>query len=414
MRKQTMEIPKNRFRNNAKTVAIGMKSFQKARRAGVTDQFVRPAPNDRLVTREGHEFVNFSSCNYLGLHSHPKVIEGAANMVREQGFMWLAISVVRVCADVHRRLEEELSELFRANCLVTLSCSSASEGILPLLACGALTEGERPLMIFDKHSHFSMATVMPMCGDETDITSCQHNDLNFVEDMCRKHSRVVYVADGAYSMGGHTLMRELIQLQDRYGLFLYLDDSHSLSMYGPQGCGFVRSNMGETLNDLTVINCSLAKAFGASGGVVMLGPDKKKDELVRRFGGPLGWSQNQSTATLGAAFASAEIHRGPELVQLQKDLKDRLNYFDERVETPQSGNDFPIRMVKIGNEDDAVEVSSRLYKRGFYCSAVFFPIVAKGQAGIRVMLRANNRFEDLSALSKALKEVQAEVTGVTT
>jgi len=411
MEKQTMDVPRNRFRNNAKTVAIGMQSFRRARQAGILDQYVTPAPNDRLITREGHEFVNFSSCNYLGLHSHPKVIEGAAQMVREQWFMWLAISVVRVCADVHRRLEEDLSDLFRANCLVTLSCSSASEGILPLLACGALTGGPRPVMIFDKHSHFSMAMVMPMCGDETEVVTCDHNDLDFVEDMCRKHPQVVYVADGAYSMGGHTLMRELIQLQDRYGLYLFLDDSHSLSLYGPNGSGFVRTSMGPDLNDRTIINCSLAKAFGTSGGVVMLGPDKEKEELIRRFGGPLGWSQHQSTATLGAAFASAAIHRTPELGQLQGQLKERLKQFDQLIDTPQGGNDFPIRMVKIGEEDDAVEVSARLYKRGFYSSAVFFPIVAKGQAGIRVMLRANNRPEDLEALAGAIETVRREVKG---
>ena len=92
MQKQTIDVPRNRFRNVAKTVEIGMKSFRRAREAGVLDQYVTPAPNDRLITREGHEFVNFSSCNYLGLASHPKVIEGAAQMVREQGFMWLAIS----------------------------------------------------------------------------------------------------------------------------------------------------------------------------------------------------------------------------------------------------------------------------------------------------------------------------------
>lgn len=406
---QKLDVPLNRFRNNAKAVELGMQSFQKARAGGVLDQYVRMGENDRLITREGHQFVSFSSCNYLGLGNHPKVIEGSAEMIREQGFTWLAMSVVRVCADVHRRAEEELSELWRANCAIAMSCSAASEGILPLIACGVLTDGVRPVMAFDKNAHFSMATIMPMCGDETEVVACPHNDLNFLEDLCRKHDRVAYVADGAYSMGGHTLMKELVELQERYGMFLYLDDSHSLSLLGHNGCGFVRQYLGDRVNDQTIVNCSLAKAFGAAGGVVMMSDDPKRDELIRRMGGPLGWSQNQSTANLGAILASAAIHRSEELSELQGQLQQRLSLFDSLMETPQKGNPFPIRMVKVGEADDAVKVSSGLYERGFYSSAVFFPIVARGNAGIRVMMRANNRPEDIEALSKAIEEVCAEV-----
>ena len=411
MQEQQLQIPRNRYRNNAKAVEHGMKSFRLARESGLMDQYVRLAPNDRLVTGDGHQFVNFSSCNYLGLHTHPKIIEGAALMVREQGFMCLSISMVRVCSEVHHRLEEDMSDLYDASCVVSLSCTSASEGILPLLACGALTENERPVMVFDKHSHFSMAIAMPMCGDETEVLSCKNNDLNFLEDMCRKHKRVAYVADGAYSMGGYTLMKDLIALQDRYGLFLYLDDSHSLSLCGGKGGGFVRTTMNGPINDRTIIVCSLAKAFGASGGVVMMGENPKREEIIRRMGGPFGWSQNLSTANVGAVMASAQLHRSPLLAELQGDLKQRLEQFDQLIATPQAGSAFPIRLVEIGAEDNAVEVSSRLYKRGFYSSAVFFPIVAKGKAGVRVMLRANHRPEDVAGLVQAIMAVRGEVLG---
>jgi 7-keto-8-aminopelargonate synthetase-like enzyme len=337
------------------------------------------------------------------------VVKGAADMVLEKGFIGLSISVARVCSDAHRRLEEELSELFETNAMVTHSCTAASEGILPLLACGVLTGGERPLMIFDRHCHFSMAIAMPLCGDETEVVVSPHNDLNFIEDMCRKYKQVAYVADGAYSMGGFTLMESLLELQDRYGLYLYLDDSHSLSLYGRNGSGFVRNTIGQPLNERTMITCSLAKAFGATGGVVMLGPNHDHEETIRRFAGPQGWSQNHSSPTLGAALASAAIHRSPELGMLQRQLKDRLNQFDNLIETGQKGNDFPIRLVPIGDEDKTVDISAQLFKRGFYSSAVFFPIVARGNAGIRVMLRATHSPEDLDALCLALEEVRGEV-----
>lgn len=98
--------------------------------------------------------------------------------------------------------EESLSDLFNCHALTTLSCSAASAGILPIISSGALTEGIPPIVVYDKFAHYSMNHIKPSCAAETEVITAAHNDMNFLEDICKKHDTVAYVADGAYSMGG--------------------------------------------------------------------------------------------------------------------------------------------------------------------------------------------------------------------
>jgi 7-keto-8-aminopelargonate synthetase-like enzyme len=197
---------------------------------------------------------------------------------------------------------------------------------------------------------------------------------------------VAYVADGAFSMGGVLLLEGLLELQDKYGLYLCLDDSHSLSAVGEHGEGYVRSRA--QLNPLTMVVASLSKGFGTGGAVAMLG-DPGLRRFLRRHAGPVGWSQNPDNMVLGASLASAALHRTPELGELQRQLRDNVEYFDRLVPTPHAGNDFAVRVIPVGEADRAVDLSARMFERGYYCSAVFFPIVAKGEAGLRIMLRAD-------------------------
>lgn len=109
-----------------------------------------------------------------------------------------------------------------------------------------------------------------------------HNDLDALEELCRYNRAVAYVCDGVYSMGGNAPIRDLRYLQDRYGLFLYIDDAHGVSICGKNGEGFARSQYGNELGERTIIAASLGKGFGASGGMLMLGT-ARQEELFRRF-----------------------------------------------------------------------------------------------------------------------------------
>jgi len=119
----------------------------------------------------------------------------------------------------------------------------------------------------------------------------------------------------------------------------------------------------------------------------MLGSRKHYDFLYRT--GPMGWSQSLRTAAIGTSLGSIKVHRSPELRRLQEQFRSNIALFDSQIDTPQRGNGVHIKVVEVGEQEKAVALSKAMYRRGFYCSAVFFPIVAKGRAGIRIMLRGD-------------------------
>jgi 7-keto-8-aminopelargonate synthetase-like enzyme len=352
----------------------------------------------------GHEFANLCSCSYLGLNSHPDVLQGGIEALQREGVTGLSMAEFRIRLGLMEELEKQLADLFGGPVLPAVTSSALTAAILPVLGSGHLTDSDPLVMVFDKFAHFSMAFVKPIVADETMVLTSPHNDMNFLEDICRKYPRVAYVCDGVYSVGGVTKLEALLTLQEKYGLFLYIDDSHSLSTQGKNGEGYIRSRLRE-LNDRTLIIASIAKAFGSTGGIAMLGSRKHYDFLYRT--GPMGWSQSLRTAAIGTSLGSIKVHRSPELAKRQEQLRKNIELFDAHIQTAQRGDGLHIKVVEVGEQDKAVKLSRELYKRGFYCSAVFFPIVPVGRAGIRLMLRGDLPTELVQSFIDNLKEVLA-------
>lgn len=384
-----------RFRNSNALVRNSDPVWQAAADHGLIDIQVEHESNNRLVVPgTGHAFANMVSCSYLGLNRHPKVLEGVVSAVRETGTIELMTSTTRIRPTIQGRLEEELRDLFGAEVLLATTCTAVTAGILPLVASGHMAPGGPRVMVFDRFAHFSMSYVKAICAEESLVLTCDHNDLDFIADTCRKYPSVAYVGDGAYSMGGAAALDGLLELQERYGLYLFIDDSHSVSIVGERGEGYVRSRTG--VGELTTVVTSLGKGFGSGGGLALL-DSRRKAEFLSRHGGPLGWSQDVSVPTIGAALGSAEVHRSPELGELQAALRANLDLFDELLPTPLAGNGLPVRRIDVGEADRAVALSAELYRRGYYSSAIFFPIVPRGEAGLRVMIRADLTAAEITA-----------------
>ncbi|RAA04559.1 7-keto-8-aminopelargonate synthetase [Ralstonia pseudosolanacearum] len=396
----------NKYVNFQKQISIGNPSWEEACVEGLLNIAVDHADQARLIDTKGREFINMCSCSYLGLDTHTDIVRRAADAILMAGTLNLPTSRVRIRLSMLDECESALSDYFRCEAILTMSCGAASAGVLPVLASGHLSGGQRPVMVFDKHCHFSMNHVKAVCGDETEVHTCEHNDVSFIEDMCKHHGVVAYVADGAYSMGGHAPVEALLALQEKYGLLLYFDDSHSLSAFGDYGQGYVRSHIPE-LNDRTIIVASLAKGFGACGGAIFLGKNKYR-AILDRFGGPMSWSQYANPACMGAVLGSIEVHRSPELKRRQDRLKDNIALFDSVIPTVDAGAMLPVRVVPVGQPETAVEVSRKMFEHGFYTSAVFFPVVARGTAGLRVMPRADIPAEDIQRFATTVKALVVE------
>jgi 7-keto-8-aminopelargonate synthetase-like enzyme len=396
--------------NIKKAIQIGNVFWDVTDAAGLTNISTRNLGQGRHeAIASGHQFTNMSSYSYLGLDAHPTILRAAAEAVLNTGSLNTSISRIRVQFDILQQAEEALASLVNAETLTVPSCAAAAAATLPLLASGTLTGDVAPLMVFDKNAHFCLNMMKPICADETEVQTIRHNDLNALEDLCKNHERVAYVADGVYSTGGMAPVKELLGLQDKYGLFLFFDEAHGLSTLGHRGRGPVLEAMG-AINDSTLIVTSLNKGFGASGGAIFLGPrgDAERRKLATRFGGPVTWSQRINTAGLGAIIESVAVHTSDELPMLQQALQDNIRLFDRHVESESSGDSLPIRFVSIGSEERTIQYARSLLEKGFYTSPIFFPVIAKGRAGLRIMIRANMTAVEIERFGACLKQLRAD------
>lgn len=378
---------KNTFGNYKKVIELADSNWKKATFERISNLDITIENTNQLKDQYGRTFHHFCTTSYLGLDYHPALLEGAIKALKDTGSLRVSNSKNRCKLHILELYENELSTLFSAHCLSALSCSAASSGVLPLLASGTFTGNSAPVMCFDKHAHYSMNHIKAACADETDVVTCPHNDMNYLEDLCKTNRRIAYIADGVYSMGGVANIEAIKYLKNRYGLFTYLDDSHSLSATGDQGQGYIRSSFA-SFDDSSIIVASLAKSFGASGGVIMFANLEHKQKTLR-YGGPSNWSQSLNSAAIGAGRASIALHHTHELSQLQRRLQSNIELFDSLIRTAQSGNFTAIRLIRCGPADIATRAAAYLTDNGFFTAAVFFPVVARGESSIRITLRAD-------------------------
>ncbi|MCC8958654.1 aminotransferase class I/II-fold pyridoxal phosphate-dependent enzyme [Bradyrhizobium sp. Pear77] len=355
------------------------------------------------------EIIDFVRCSYLGLDNHPVIVAGAIAAIEAKRSTHRSCARTLLDLDLLRELEDTLSNMFCARVLAFSSGVLANMGAMRILALGQLTGGRRPVVVFDRLAHISLAYHKPVVADETRVETIAHNDIGALERLCRENPVVAYVCDGVYSVGGHSPIKELRQLQERYGLFLYIDDAHGLSVVGCQGEGFARSQFPKVLGDRIIIAASLANGFGASGGMLMLG-SSDHEAIFRQYSvdyAPVA----PNLAAIGAALGSCKIHRSPELSQRQARLAQRIDLFDRRVVTAEQGNSLSIRMIAIGSEANATAVARGLLDAGFYTSVTFVPTAAQGRAGIRVCITAEHEARDIERLCDCILEQVAETTG---
>lgn len=390
------------FRNTAYVINESRPYFDAAHAVGLMAVQGRSTTGRTFVLGTGPldsrpEVIDFVRCSYLGLDNHPVIVAGAIEAIEAHRSLHWSCARTRLNFDLLAQLEATLSEIFCARVIAFSSVMLANLGAMPLLASGQLTGGRKPIVVFDRTAHISLAYHKPVVADETRVETIAHNDIDALERLCRDNPVVAYVCDGVYSMGGNSPIKELRQLQERYGLFLYIDDAHGISLFGPQGQGFARSQFPQVLGDRTIIAASLAKGFGASGGMLMLGT-ADQEALFRRYSIPHAFSAAANLASVGAALGSCNIHRSAELGQRQRRLAQRIDLFDRRVTTAEQGNSLPIRMIAIGSEAKAIAIARELLDAGFYTSVTFFPTVGQGKAGIRVCITADHGINEIERL----------------
>lgn len=353
--------------------------------------------------------IDFAGHSYLGLDNHPVIVAEAIEAIEAHRSLHCSCARKQLCIDLIRELEEVLSEMFCARILVFSSGMLANASAMSMLALGRLTGGRKPVVVFDRSARVSLTYHKPIVAEETRVEAIVHNDIEALERLCRENQVVAYVCDCVCCIGGYSPIKELLQLQDRYGLFLYIDDAHGLSICGRKGEGLARSQFPQVLGDRTIIAASLAKAFGASGGVLMVGT-ADHEARFRRYCIPYGVSVISNLAAIGAALGSCKIHRSTELGQRQRRLAQRVHLFDRRIATAEQGNMLPIRTMTIGSEISADAVARELLDRGFYIPVADFSPVGQGKAGIRACITAEHKVHEIEQLCEAILRTITRIT----
>lgn len=400
-----------RFRNTPYMISESRGYFDAAHAAGLMGIHGRSTTGRSFALGAGppdgrQRIVDFVRCSYLGLDNHPAVVAGAIEAIEAHHSLHWSCARTRLNFDLLGQLEENLSQMFDARVIAFSTVMLANLGMMPLLASGQLTAGKRPVVVFDRKAHISLAYHKPVVADETQVETIAHNDIGALEAICREHPVVAYLCDGVYSMGGNAPIQELRHLQDRYGLFLYIDDAHGISLFGRNGEGFARSQFPKDLGDRTIIAASLGKGFGASGGMLMLGTHEQ-EALFRRYAIPYAFSAAPNLAAVGAALGSCKIHLSAELKDRRARLAERIELFDLKCATSERGSSLPIRMITTGSETNAIATARELLDVGFYTSVTFFPTVERSRAGIRVCITAAHEAHEIERLCDCILRAEA-------
>lgn len=359
--------------------------------------------SSNVILLNGNSLVNFGSCSYLGLEQDVRLKNGAHSAIDRYGTQFSS-SRAYLSLGLYKELEQSFEDIFNAHCLVTPTTTLGHLANLPVLV------ENRDAVIIDQQVHSSVQTavsLLKVAGINTEIL--RHNRMDLLEErvdvLRNKYKKIWYLADGIYSMYGDSCpVEELHELMNKYESFhCYIDDAHGMSIYGKRGRGYVL-NVRE-MHPKMVIATSLAKAF-ATGGAVMIYPNKEMARKVRTCGGPLITSGPLQPANLGAAIACAAIHLTPEIEILQNQLRDKIKYTAELLEEfglpVVSERKASIFFVGVSLPKLGYNIINRLMNKGHYVNLGVFPAVSMKNTGIRFTITRLHSEEQIYEMVKTL------------
>ncbi|EPF6564096.1 MULTISPECIES: aminotransferase class I/II-fold pyridoxal phosphate-dependent enzyme [Serratia] len=388
--------------NLSKIIDITSDNLDYAYSKGIMTLYAESDVGRSVKISDGRIIVDYARGSYLGLDNHPDVVDGAIKALETYRSLQWSGARTRLNFAIMKDLEDNLSDLTHSRAMVFSLVATANMAVIPLLASGAFTNGNPPVVVFDKFAHATLSYHKAIVADNTRVITIEHNDIDALESICQRHSVVAYVADGVYSMGGSAPIEQLRSLQDKYGLFLYIDDAHGISIHGVHGEGYARSRFSKLLDNKTIIAASLSKGFGTNGGFLMLGT-REQEMLLRRYAIPHTFSMGPSVPSVGAAISSANIHRTPELHERQERLRSIIAHFDKQISSDQAGEYLPIRMITIGDERKAIDCACWLLDKGYFVVPALFPSVPRNHAALRICLTSDHDRSEIEGLCTEIK-----------
>ncbi len=360
--------------------------------------------NGRQIQINGKKLFHFGTTGYLGLEHDPRLKQGAMDAVAAYGTQF-PVSKSYVSHPLYEELESLVGEMYDSPVVITKNSTLGHLGVVPSVV------GDGDAVILDHQVHWSLqSAVNPLKLRSVPVEMIRHNNLQMLEDKIKKFQskcdKIWYMADGMYSMyGDYAPIAELMELLNKYPqLHIYFDDVHGMSWKGKHGSGYVMSEI-KQLPERVILFGTLSKTFGASGAV-MVCSDKKLQQKIKNFGGPLTFSVQLEPASVGAAIASAKIHLSDEIYTLQEELADRISFFNQSLKQTNLpvivDNDSPIFYIGAGMPETGFNLVNSLIESGFYVNTGIFPGVPIKNTGLRISISRNNQKEEMQGLVDAL------------
>ncbi len=368
--------------------------------------------NERIITSDqgaeievgGKKVLNFCANNYLGLSSHPKVIRAAKKYIDERGYGLSSVRFICGTQDIHKELEKKIADfLGTEDTILYAACFDANGGVFEPLF------GEEDAIISDALNHASIIDGVRLCKAQR--FRYEHNNMNDLENKLREsqhlRSRII-VTDGSFSMDGTIAQLDKIcDLADKYNAIAMIDECHSTGFIGKTGRGSheYRNVMGR----IDIITGTLGKALGGASGGFTTGK-KEIIEMLRQRSRPYLFSNSVAPSIVGASIAIFDMLN--ETTNLRDRLEKNAKYFRKKmtkVGFDIKPGDHPIVPIMLYDAVLAQDFAAKLLEEGIYVIGFFFPVVAKGQARIRVQLSAAHKQKHLDKAIDAFTKVGREL-----
>lgn len=369
---------------NEKFVQRIAKELEEIKAAGLfKSERVITSPQGAEITVNGKTVLNFCANNYLGLSSHPKVIEAAKACIDNRGYGLSSVRFICGTQDIHKTLEKKIAEfLGTEDTILYAAAFDANGGVFEPLF------GEEDAIISDALNHASIIDGIRLCKAQR--FRYEHNNMEDLEAKLKESSHLrsrIIVTDGSFSMDGTIAQLDKIcDLADQYDAAVMIDECHSSGFLGKTGRGTheYRGVMGR----IDILTGTLGKALGGASGGFTSGR-KEIIEMLRQRSRPYLFSNTLAPSIVGASIAVLDMLS--ETTALRDKLEANTKLF--RTEMTAAGfdikpGDHPIVPIMLYDAKVAQEFAARLLDEGIYVIGFFFPVVPKGQARIRVQLSA--------------------------
>lgn len=353
-----------------------------------------------ITTHNGEKVLNFCANNYLGLANNPTLIKSAKSAMDKFGFGMASVRFICGTQDLHKVLEEKISEFFGTDdTILYTSCFDANGGLFETIL------GPDDAVISDSLNHASIIDGIRLCkAKRFRYTNSDMQDLErkLVE---AKDAKIKLIAtDGVFSMDGYIAkLDEITQLAEKHNAMVMVDDSHATGFIGNTGRGSAEYH--GVMDKVNIFTSTLGKALGGASGGFTTGK-KELISLLRQRSRPYLFSNTVAPAIVAAGAEVLDMISST--TRLRDKLEQNTMYFRQRMS--ESGFDIlegihPIVPIMLYDAITAQDMATRMLKEGIYVIGFYFPVVPKGKARIRVQISAAMNEEHLDKAIDAFKKV---------